>query len=143
LIHKNSSKQTQLSELLPTLVEVVMSTLRHLVAELPSETRFELLAQQVLRSVVRARHMRLVVAQVDAIAARSILERWQHEHPDVLVVDVVIDDALTAGDCVLETDDGAIDGRLSQRLVTIESALTSHLSTVMPSITHLKQVGAA
>jgi flagellar biosynthesis/type III secretory pathway protein FliH len=121
LIQKHRSKQTQLSELHPTLVEVVMSTLHHLLAELPSEAKFELLAQQVLRSAVRARHLRLVVAQVDAAVARSVLERWQHEHPDVLAIDVVVDDALTAGDCVLETDDGAVDGRLSQRLASIES----------------------
>jgi type III secretion protein L len=134
LIQKHSSKQTQLSELQPTLVAVVMSTLRHLVAELPQDMQFELLAQQVLRSVVRARHMRLVVAQVDAVAARSVLERWQRAHPDVLAIDVVMDDALTAGDCVLETDEGAVDGRLGQRLASIEAALASHLSAVMPSI---------
>jgi type III secretion protein L len=107
--------------------------LRHLVAELPQDMQFELLAQQVLRSVVRARHMRLVVAQVDAVAARGALERWQRAHPDVLAIDVVIDDALTAGDCVLETDEGAVDGRLGQRLASIEAALASHLSAVMPS----------
>jgi type III secretion protein L len=117
--------------------------LRHLVAELPQDMQFELLAQQVLRSVVRARHMRLVVAQVDAVAARGALERWQRAHPDVLAIDVVIDDALTAGDCVLETDEGAVDGRLGQRLASIETALASHLSAVMPSTAHLKQVGTA
>jgi type III secretion protein L len=142
LIHKHQSQQTQLGELQPVLVNVVMSTLRHLVSELPNEEKFQLLAQQVLRSVVHARQMRLVVAEPDALAARNVLERWQREHPEVLAIDVVVDDALAAGDCVLETDEGAVDGRLSQRLANIEVALASNLSAVIAS-SPLQKMGSA
>jgi type III secretion protein L len=142
LIHQHQNQQTQLGDLQPVLVNVVMRTLRHLLSELPNEEKFQLLAQQVLRSVVHARHMRLVVAEPDVLAARSALERWQREHPEVLAIDVVVDDALAAGDCVLETDEGAVDGRLSQRLASIEVALTSHLSAVIAS-SPLQKVGSA
>jgi type III secretion protein L len=128
LAERHSAGQAQLRGLQETLVDVVMNSLRHLVSQLPTESRFELLAQQVLGSVVRARQMRLVVAGADASAARAVLERWQREHPDVLSIDVVVDGALTAGDCVLETDEGAIDGRLSRRLDTLEAFLARHLS---------------
>lgn len=128
LAERHSAGQAQLRGLQQTLVDVVMNSLRHLVRHLPTESQFELLAEQVLGSVVRARQMRLVVAGADASAARAVLERWQREHPDVLSIDVVVDGALTAGDCVLETDEGAIDGRLSQRLGTLEAFLARHLS---------------
>ncbi len=130
LVERHSTQQTHLRGMEQVLVDVVMSSLRHLLGELPAGDRFPLLAQQVVQSVVRARQLRLVVAADDAPAARMVLDRWQRQQPEVLAVDVVVDSALTTGDCLLETDEGAVDGRLSQRLVTIETALRRHLSAV-------------
>ena len=140
LIERHATQKTNLLGMEQVLVEVVMSSLRHLVGELPERDRFPLLAQQVVQSVVRARQLRLVVAADDAPAARMILDRWQRQHPDVLAVDVVVDSALSSGDCLLETDEGAVDGRLNQRLVTIEAALRRHLSAVSE---HNKRAGKA
>jgi type III secretion protein L len=134
LLQRHLSGQVQLRDLQATLVGVVMDSLRHLLSELPAKRRFELLAHKVLASVVRARHLRLVVAAADVSAAREVVALWQQAHADVLAIDVVADDALSVGDCVLETEEGAIDGRLSQRLATIEAALTRQLlATVPPS----------
>ena len=130
LAERHIAGQARLRNLHHALVEVVMSSLRHLVLELPTPHQFELLAQQVLKSVVRAKQMRLVVATADALAARAVLERWQQEHPDVLNIDVMVDDALVANDCILETEEGAIDGRLQHRLNLIEASLRSHLSSI-------------
>lgn len=141
LVEQHTSQKTQMHGMQQVLVEVVMSSLRHLVGELPEHEKFQLLAQQVVQSVVRARQLRLVVAAADATAARIVLERWQRQHPDVLAVDVVVDSALSAGDCLLETDEGAVDGRLNQRLSTIEAALLRHLSAVAPNIHPPEAVG--
>lgn len=130
LVDRHSTQQTHLRGMEQVLVDVVMSSLSHLVGEIPADERFVLLAQQVVRSVVRARQLRLVVAAQDAPAARMVLDRWQRQHPEVLAVDVVVDSALSTGDCLVETDEGAVDGRLNQRLATIEAALRRHLSAV-------------
>jgi type III secretion protein L len=127
---RHQAQQTQLRGMEQVLVDVVMSSLRHLLGELPAGDTFPLLAQQVVQSVVRARQLRLVVTADDAPSARMVLDRWQRQNPDVLAVDVVVDSGLSSGDCVLETDEGAVDGRLSQRLVTIEAVLRRHLSAV-------------
>lgn len=131
LAEQNNARQLQLSDLNGTLVEAVMTALRHLVGELPAGHQFEMLARQVLNSVVRAKRLRLVVAPADAAAAYSVLERWQREHTDVLTIDVVVEESLTAGDCIVETDEGAIDGRLDQRLVAVEAAFSRHLAAVV------------
>ena len=128
LAERHMAGQARLVHLQHSLVAVVMSTLRHLVSALPTPHQFELLAQQVLQSVVRARQMRLVVAPADLEAARLVLERWQQAQPDVLNIDVMADEALVANDCILETEEGAVDGRLQNRLDLIEAALQSHLS---------------
>lgn len=133
LVEQHASQAAQMQGMQQALVEVVMSSLRHLVGDLPEQEKFQLLAQQVVQSVVRARQLRLVVAAADAAAARIVLERWQRQHPDVLAVDVVVDSALSAGDCLLETEDGAVDGRLNQRLSLIEAALLRHLSVAAPN----------
>jgi type III secretion protein L len=134
LAERHLARQAQLRSLQPALLELVMGTVRHLVQALPAEQRFELLAQQVLSSAIRARHLRLVVATSDGAAAQAMLIAWQRAHPHVVALDVVEDEALRSGDCVLETDEGAIDGRLEQRLVDIEAALSRHLSAVVPSL---------
>jgi type III secretion system HrpE/YscL family protein len=133
LVEQYASQQTQIRGMQHVLVDIVMSSLRHMVGALPENEKFQLLAQQVVQTVVRARQLRLVVAAVDAPAARTVLERWQRQHPDVLAVDAVIDSALSAGDCLLETEEGAVDGRLSQRLATIEAALLRHLAAIAPN----------
>jgi flagellar biosynthesis/type III secretory pathway protein FliH len=133
LAEQYATQRAHLHGMQQVLVDVVMSSLRHLVGDLPDSERFQLLAQQVVQSVVRARQLRLVVAASDASTARIVLERWQRQHPDVLTVDVVVDSALNTGDCLLETDEGAVDGRLHQRLATIEAALLQHLSAVVPN----------
>ena len=128
LADRHAAGQAKLRGLQHVLVDVVMDALRHLVASLPGDGRFESLARQVLEAAVQARQMRLVVPAADAAQARAVLESWQRGHPDVLAIDVVVDDALAPGDCILETEDGAVDGRLGKRLALIEGALKRHLS---------------
>jgi type III secretion protein L len=130
LVERQATQQNELWGMERVLVEVVMSSLRHLIGELLERDRFPLLAQQVVQSVVRARQLRLVVAAEDAPSARMVLDRWQRQNPDVLAVDVVVDSALSPGDCLLETDEGAVDGRLNQRMVAIETALRRHMMSV-------------
>jgi type III secretion system HrpE/YscL family protein len=143
LVEQQAKQQMQLKGMQQALVDVVMSSLRHLLGELPEQEKFQLLARQVLQSVVRARQVRLVVAATDAPAARVVPAQWQQRYPNVLAVDVVVDSALTAGDCLLETDEGAVDGRLNQRLSHIETALQQHLRAVSQPATaiHLQAGG--
>lgn len=128
LAQRHVAGQAKLWGLQHVLVDVVMNALRHIVASLPGDGRFESLARQMLEAAVRARQMRLIVPAADAAQARAVLERWQLEHPDVLAIDVVVDDALVPGDCILETEDGAVDGSLGKRLALIEATLKRHLS---------------
>jgi type III secretion protein L len=130
LVRRHLTRQLRLRELQATLVDVVMGAMRHLLHEIPAPDRMEMLAQRVLNDVVSARRIRLVVAASDAPTAWAVLQRWHRDHPHVANIDVVPDDALKPGDCVLETEEGAIDGRLSQRLAAIEAAITASLAAV-------------
>jgi len=133
LTRRHVHAQVQLKAMHEVLVGVLMSSLQHLLGALPDAQRFRLLAGQVLQEAIRARQLRLVVAPSDAATARELLDQWQERHPDLLSVDVLADIALSPGDCVLETDEGAIDGRLGQRLNAIAQALSQHLATGVPA----------
>jgi type III secretion protein L len=130
LVQQQLARQDQFVALRGALLDVVMSSLRHLMGALPDAERFERLAQPVLESAIRARRMRLVVAAADAESARAVLERWRNAHAEVLWIDVTVDHNLAGGDCILETEEGAVDGRLVRRLQGIEAALSQRLSHV-------------
>jgi len=134
LVQQQLARQDQFVALRGALLDVVMSSLRHLMGALPDAERFERLAEPVLESAIRARRMRLVVAAADADAARALLERWRRAHGEVLWVDVTVDASLASGDCILETDEGAVDGRLTQRLQSIEAALSQRLALVVGAV---------
>lgn len=119
-------RHRQLQDLQPALVAVVMQALRHLVQALPDTQRFELLAAQLVAQAVQARRLRLVVAPADAAAAEALLQRWP-AHAAGCATEVMVDDALSPGDCVLETDETAIDGRLDERLAQVQAALQASL----------------
>lgn len=142
LAQRHLARQAQLNGLQHVLVQVVMSSLRHLLGQLPDEDKFMRLTQRALQSVVRARQLRLVVAEPDALAARAALQRWQGEHPEAAAMDVVIDAALTPGDCVVETDEGAVDGRLEQRLAALEDVLLQRLGQSVASSNAVPAEGA-
>ncbi len=127
LLKQHQQQGAQLKDLSASIVSLVMNTVQHLLGELPAAERFERLAEQVLGSALQARRVRLVVANADAEAAHALLARWAHEREPGLQLDVLVDPALEAGDCVLETDLGAVDGRLPQRLKSIEAALRARL----------------
>lgn len=107
----------------PQLVDVVMNCLRALVASLPDEARFSALAGQLLGQVAREQRARIVIAPQDLEAVRQ----WMQQRARVAEFDphieIVPDPLLAPGDCIVESDAGAIDGRLSTRLATIEAAL--------------------
>jgi flagellar biosynthesis/type III secretory pathway protein FliH len=130
LVQQQLARQDQLVTLRAALLDVVMSTLRHLMAALPDAERFERLAAPVLTSAIRALRVRLVVAPADADHAHATLERWRSAHAEATRIDVAVDRNLASGDCILETDEGAVDGRLERRLQAIEAALSQRLALV-------------
>jgi type III secretion protein L len=123
LLQAQSARQEQLLELRPVLVELVMQALRHLLQELPDEERYAQLALPVLDAAIGARRARLAVAPGDEARARATLLRWQKKHGPLPAVELLVDELLAPGDCVLETEDGAVDGRLSERLAAIRKTL--------------------
>ncbi|MDT7836049.1 FliH/SctL family protein [Aquabacterium sp. OR-4] len=132
LAERQARRHAQLDDLRPTLVGVVMQALQHLVRQLPQADRFELLAAALIEQAVHARRLRLVVAAADGPAAQALLARWAADGASPRAGDVLIDDTLQPGDCVLETDETAIDGRLSLRLSTLQASLDAALKAATP-----------
>lgn len=128
LATRQLQRQRQIDDLGPTLVGVVMQTLQHLVQALPEPQRFELLATRLVAQAALARRLRLVVSPADAAQAEAALARWQEAGTAPAVAEVLVDPALAAGDCVLETEEAAVDGRLDERLAAIEAALRAQMS---------------
>lgn len=132
LAERQLQRQRQLDALGPTLVAVVMQTLQHLVQALPEAQRFELLATRLVAQASLARRLRLVVSPADARQAEAALAQWQHDGMAPAAAELLVDPDLAAGDCVLETEEAAIDGRLGERLAAIEAALRSQLDRPEP-----------
>ncbi len=126
-VEREARRQARLEGLKPVLVDTVLQALRHLLGELPPDARLEALAPRVLDEATGARRVRLVVAPSDIAAGRHLLERWRALHPAVQTVELSDDECLAPGDCLVEMEAGAIDGRLDVRLASLAAAITQVL----------------
>ena len=105
------------------IVATVMAALEHVLGALGDEALFEILARQAVRAAGAAKRLRLRVAPEQILRGRQFLLDMQAQDPQIDFVDIVPDETIASGGCVLESECGAIDGRIEAHLAAVRTGL--------------------
>jgi type III secretion protein L len=83
------------------------------------------LAAKALSAILEERQLRVNVSAGAEYATKTLLERWQQTHPEVESVQVSVDPQLEPFACVVESELGRIEVRLSEQLEAVRARLVA------------------
>jgi flagellar biosynthesis/type III secretory pathway protein FliH len=112
------------------IVELAVAIVARIAPRLDQGDLISALVSEALGAIRDERHVVVRVASAAERATRTMLDRWQCEHPEVQVVDLVIDPSLDSLACVVETELGRIEVGWSAQLETVRTALLEVASEV-------------
>jgi len=107
------------------LVNTVMNALKTVLGSLDESLLIEKLVRQVIHAAGQEKKMCLRVAADQFEEVNEILQKILGDYPYVEFIDVAKDPHMRFGDCVLETEYGAVDGGLEHQLNAIRHSLIS------------------
>ncbi|SDY73237.1 type III secretion apparatus protein, HrpE/YscL family [Collimonas sp. OK242] len=107
------------------LVNTVMNALKTVLGSLDESLLIEKLVRQVIQAAGQEKKMCLRVAAIQFEEVNDILQKILCDYPYVEFIDVAKDPHMRFGDCVLETEYGAVDGGLEHQLNVIRQSLIS------------------
>jgi len=81
------------------------------------------MAAEALKAVTDEQYLRVNVDASSERATRSMLEQWQQAHPEVKSVQVAVDPHLEPFACVVKSELGRIEVRLSEQLEAVRERL--------------------
>lgn len=105
------------------IVELAVAIVARIAPRLDQEELISTLIAEALAAIRDERHVTIRVGTAAERATRTMLDRWQCEHPEVETVDVVIDPSLQPLTWVVETELGRIEVGWSAQLDTVRTAL--------------------
>ncbi|PFH08651.1 type III secretion system HrpE/YscL family protein [Collimonas sp. PA-H2] len=107
------------------LVNTVMNALKTVLGSLDESLLIEKLVRQVIHAAGQEKKLCLRVAANQFEEVNEILQKILRDYPYVEFIDVAKDPHMRFGDCVLETEYGAVDGGLEHQLNAIRQSLIS------------------
>lgn len=105
------------------LVDLVVASLRRIVADFDESERVLAVVRSGLTLVRQQKHVLLRVHTDDAALMRQNLESLLAQYPSVDFVDVVADDRFERGACRIETAIGTVETSLNNQLDIVQQAL--------------------
>ena len=105
------------------IVELAVAIVARIAPRLDQAQLINGLVAEALAAIRDERHVTITVGSAAERATRTMLDRWQCEHPEVETVDVVIDPSLQPLTWVVETELGRIEVGWSGQLDTVRTAL--------------------
>ena len=105
------------------IVELAVAIVARIAPRLDQAELISTLIAEALAAIRDERHVTIRVGSAAERATRTMLDRWQCEHPEVETVDVVIDPSLQPLTWVVETELGRIEVGWSAQLDTVRTAL--------------------
>ncbi|MCP3877882.1 MAG: HrpE/YscL family type III secretion apparatus protein [Sulfitobacter sp.] len=109
------------------VVEVVMTSVRKILGEFSDEDLTLRLVKTALHVVRSQKQVTVRVPPDRETEVRSRLHQLTSSYPGISLVEVVADSKLGAGNCVLETEIGIVDGGIDSQLQVLEKVLRSRL----------------
>jgi type III secretion protein L len=108
------------------IIGLAVSIVQHIAPELNQNGELvAALAAQALSAVHEERHLQVNVSRGAERATKTLLERWQQMHPEVESVQVSVDPELEPFACVVESELGRIEVRLSEQLEAVHERLVA------------------
>lgn len=105
------------------LVEMLMQALKQIIGNIDRETLITGVVNKSLQVVRSQKRITIRVCPSDLAFVESQINTYLEKYPTIQFLDVTPDDRLNAGDCILETDVGVVDGRLNQQLAVIQQSI--------------------
>ena len=105
------------------ILNMALASVEHMAATLGSATVVTALLNHAMDTIKAERRLQISVNQSAVRATRSMLARWQQEHPEV-EVQVLVDPQMEPFGCVIRSELGCIDLGLRKKLATTREALS-------------------
>lgn len=112
------------------IVELAVAIVARIAPRLDQGDLISALVSEALAAIRDERHVVVRVASAAERTTRTMLDRWQCEHPEVEIVDLVIDPSLESLACVVETELGRIEVGWTAQLEAVRTALLDVASEV-------------
>ncbi len=109
------------------VVEVVMTSVRKILGEFSDQELTLRLVKNALHVVRSQKQVTVRIPPDQETEVRSRLDQLTSSYPGISLVEVVADSKLGAGNCVLETEIGIVDGGIDSQLQVLEKVLRSRL----------------
>jgi type III secretion protein L len=109
----------------PRIAELAVAIVQRVAPGLDQEQLVASLARQALRAAQAERHLAIRVPPDAVGAAQAVLREWQSTAPPLESAQVLGDETLGPGDCVVESELGSIRAGLGAQLDAVRAALTA------------------
>jgi flagellar biosynthesis/type III secretory pathway protein FliH len=109
------------------IVNMALASLESVASRLGSATVVTAMLADALQGIKAERQLKVSVSRYAAKATRSMLARWQGEHPDI-EVQVLVDPRLEPFGCEIESELGHITLGLRKRIEVLRDALATEVS---------------
>ncbi|HEY2399329.1 MAG TPA: hypothetical protein VGI23_03190 [Steroidobacteraceae bacterium] len=119
------------------IIELAVAIVERMAPRLEQSDLVTALAAEGLAAIREERHITVRIGSSAEKPVRAMLDKWQLEHAQVDEVDMVIDPAMEAMACVIETELGRIEVGLPVQLEAIRAAAVPALD----NLATLKRVG--
>lgn len=105
------------------VVDLVMRALKRIIGEMDDKELIKRVVQQAISMVRNQKRVTLKASPNDAKHLHEELDSILKKFPGVDYIDIIPDDRIVDGSCMLETDIGVVDARIDVQLEAIEKSL--------------------
>jgi len=105
------------------LVDMLIQALRQIIGEIDKRELILGVVAKALQVVRTQKRVMIRVAPSDLPFVEQQLNALLSQFPSMDVLDVMADNRLQPGDCMLETDVGIVDARLEQQLAIVQRSI--------------------
>lgn len=105
------------------VVELVMRALKRIIGEMDDKELVKRVVEQAISMVRNQKRVTLKASPNDAKYLQTEVDSILKKFPGVDYIDVIADERITEGSCMLETDIGVVDARIDIQLEAIQKSL--------------------
>jgi type III secretion protein L len=123
LLREGALLDEKIGEIERDLANVVAACVRKLIEDFDDHARAEAVVRGALRQMRHEKKAELRVSTQQVAHFRNVIDGIRSEFPEVELIDVIEDTALTAPDIILETSIGRVQGDFGARLAELETII--------------------
>ncbi len=109
------------------VIDIVMKALTRILGEMDDKEKITRVVKQSLALVRNQKRVALKVNPSDARILEAEVDEVLKSFPGIGYIDVIADNRIPVGSCMLETDIGVVDARLDVQVEAIRKSLTKSI----------------